>query len=60
MTRRKFIRRLILAGAAVATAERYFARKTPPRRYTGAARLSRYPGSLRRVGRVNTIGKWSG
>lgn len=60
MTRRKFIRRLILAGAAAVSGGQCFRNSSATRRYIRAARAKRYPGALRRVGRINTIGKWSG
>jgi hypothetical protein len=60
MTRRKFVKKLLGAAAAVAVGAKWFAEKAAPRRFVRALRADRYPGSLKPLGEVLKEGKWSG
>ncbi|MHC4657660.1 MAG: hypothetical protein ACYS83_00595 [Planctomycetota bacterium] len=60
MTRRKFIQKLIKAGSAVVVGACWLANKAAPRRFVRAARLKKYPGSLRTLKHISKQSKWSG
>jgi hypothetical protein len=58
MTRRKFIQKLIKAGAAIVLGAWWLAKE--PRKFVWAIRVKKYPGSLRPLGDIHKQGKWSG
>ena len=60
MTRRKFIRRLIVAGSTIIAGASWFIKKAAPRKFIRAVRFKKYPGSLRPLGDISKQGKWSG
>ncbi len=60
MTRRKFIHKLIKAGSAIAVGTSWLAKKATPRKFVRAARLKKYPGSLKPLRNISKQGKWSG
>jgi len=60
MTRRKFIRKLITAGSAIAVSASWLVSKATPRRFLWAVREKKYPGSLKPLGDISKQGKWSG
>ncbi len=60
MTRRKFIRKLIKAGSAIIAGGWWLAKKATPRKFVRAARLKKYPGSLKPLGDIHKQSKWSG
>jgi hypothetical protein len=60
MTRRKFILKLIGAGSSIFIGASWLIHKTSPRRFLRAARLNKYPGSLKKLGDISKQSKWSG
>jgi len=60
MTRRKFIQKLIKASSAIAVSASWLVRKATPRKFVWAARLKKYPGSLKPLRDISKQGKWSG
>ncbi len=60
MTRRKFIRKLIKAGSAIAVGVLWLAKKTSPRKFVRAFRVEKYPGSLKPLRDISKQSKWSG
>ena len=60
MTRRKFIQKLIKFGAAVIAGTYWLAKKAVPRKFVWAAKLKKYPGSLKPLSDIHKQGKWSG
>ena len=60
MTRRKFIQKLIKAASAIIVGTWALAKKAAPRKFVWAARLKKYPGSLRPLQNIRKQSKWSG
>ncbi len=60
MTRRKFIEKLIKAGAVIIAGGWRLTKKASPRRFVRAVRLKKYPGSLRALRNICKQDKWSG
>jgi len=60
MTRRKFIRKLIKAGSAIAVGASWLISKATPRKYIWAARVKKNHGSLKPLRDISKQGKWSG
>ncbi|MGD9110662.1 MAG: hypothetical protein PVG93_06940 [Phycisphaerales bacterium] len=64
MTRRKFLDGILRTGSAVVvlglSGVRWLAGKTLPRRFVRAARMNKYPGSIKQLGEINEQSKWSG
>jgi len=60
MTRRKFIQNILNAGLAVVVGLCWLAKKASPRRFVRAARLKKYPGSVKTLPDTHNQGKWSG
>ena len=62
MTRRKFIGKLIQAGSLALIGIWGLAKKCTPRRFVRAAKLGKYPGTLKPLdlNEVTRQGKWSG
>ncbi|MBN2594090.1 MAG: hypothetical protein JXA81_11325 [Sedimentisphaerales bacterium] len=60
MTRRKFIRKLIVAGSAIVAGASWFINKTTPRKFIRAVKFKKYPGLIRPMGDISKQGKWSG
>ena len=60
MTRRKFIHKLIKAGAAIIAGTCWLAKKAAPRKFVRAVKLNKYPGSLKPLQNIHKQSKWSG
>lgn len=60
MTRRKFIQKLINAGSAIIVGACWLVEKATPRKFVWAAKVKKYPGSLRPLRDVHKQSKWSG
>jgi len=60
MTRRKFFQKLIKAGSAIIVGGWWLAKKAAPRKFVRAARLKKYPGSLKPLRDIHKQSKWSG
>ncbi len=62
MTRRKFIGKLIEAGSLALVSIWGLAKKYAPKRFIRAAKLGKYPGTLKPLdwNEVTRQGKWSG
>ncbi len=60
MTRRKFIQRILCAGSAVIVGLCWLAKKAAPRKFVRAARLKKYPGSVRTLPNTYNQSEWSG
>jgi hypothetical protein len=60
MTRRKFIKQVLKAGAAIIVGVSWLTEKASPRRFIRAVRLGKYPGSLKPLQDVDKQGKWNG
>jgi hypothetical protein len=60
MTRRKFIRKLITTGSAIAIGASWLISKASPRKFIWAVRIKKYPGSLKPLGDIFRQSKWSG
>ena len=60
MTRRKFMLKLINAGAGIVAGAWWLAKKAAPRKFVRAVRLKKYPGSLKPLQDINEQSKWSG
>jgi len=59
MTRRKFIRKLTGAGAAIVAGVSWLACKGP-RKFVRAVGVKKYPGALKPMKDISGPGKWSG
>jgi hypothetical protein len=60
MTRRKFIRKLIITGSAIVAGASWFINKAAPRKFIRAVRFKKYPGSVKPMGDISKPSKWSG
>jgi len=60
MTRRKFVRKLIVAASTIIAGTSWFVKKATPRKFIRAVRFKKYPGSLKPMGDISKQGKWSG
>jgi len=60
MTRRKFFQKLIKVGSAIIVGGWWLAKKAVPRKFVWAAKLKKYPGSLKPLGDIHKQSKWSG
>jgi len=60
MTRRKFIKKLIKTGSAIAVGASWLISKANPRKFTWAVRLKKYPGPLKTLQNISKQSKWSG
>jgi len=60
MKRRKFIHRLLGAGAMILVGMARRANKVMPRRFTWAAKYRKYPGGFRPPNDIFRQSKWSG
>jgi hypothetical protein len=60
MTRRKFIQKVLKTGSAVIIGISWMAKKAVPRKYIRAARIEKYPGSLKSIQDICERNKWSG
>jgi len=60
MTRRKFIRKLIETGSAIAFISAWLISKVSPRKFIRAVRVKKYPGHLKPLGDIFGQSKWSG
>jgi len=67
MTRRKFIRKLIKTGSAIAVGVSWLINKAAPlpqgilrRKFIWAVRVKKYPGPLKPLRDISKQGKWSG
>jgi len=60
MTRRIFIRRLIVAGSAIVAGTSWFIKKATPRKFIRAVRFKKYPGPVKPMENILKQGKWSG
>jgi hypothetical protein len=60
MTRRKFIRKIIVASSAIVAGASWFINKTTPRKFIRAVRFKKYPGPVKPMENILKQGKWSG
>ena len=60
MTRRKFIRKLIVAGSMIAAGASWFIDKASPRKFIRAVRLNKYPGPVKPIENILKQSKWNG
>jgi len=60
MTRRKFIQKLASVSSAIFVGIWWLAKKVAPRKFMWAARLKKYPGSVRTLPNTYNQSKWSG
>lgn len=60
MTRRKFIKKLLKVGSAIFVGTSWVVRKAVPRKVVRAARLEKYPGSIKSLRDICKQNNWSG
>ncbi len=60
MTRRKFIQVLLGIGSAIVIGACWLVKKAAPRKFVRAARLKKYPGSVRTLPGTYNQSEWSG
>jgi hypothetical protein len=60
MTRRKFIRKIIVAGSTIVAGASWFMDKATPRKFIRAVRFKKYPGPVIPMEKILKQGKWSG